>query len=322
MANVYRSMERPLPPLQLLIAFEAAGRLGSFKAAAAELHLTPSAISQQLRALEEHLSLSLFDRLPRAVELSEAGRFYFEVAREVLGLFRQGTVRLHERYGRRTLRVSTDPSVAYEVLIPALGDFQVRYPDIDLRIEASSALVDPRRDLIDAAVRFGRGQPWPGLASDELAAMTSTLVASPALLKKRPIRQPSDLAQHTLLDIAGAPDHWGVIAAQAGFRIGRRQSFDSYLATLQAAAHGIGLAVGLFPLSSAWVHDGRLAVPLPLRVPGVGYYLVCRPEDRERADLASLRTWLTGRFAELVPLDAAPPTPLARKRRLAKSRAE
>lgn len=308
-------MDRPLPPIQLLIAFEAAGRLKSFKAAAAELHLTPSAVSQQLRVLEEHLSLSLFDRMPRAVELSEAGRFYFEVAREVLGLFRRGTARLHERYGRRTLRLSTDPSVAYEVLIPALADFQVLYPDIDLRIEASSMLVDPRRDLIDAAVRFGRGQPWPGLASDELAMMTSTLVASPTLLKKRPIKQPSDLAHHTLLDIAGAPDHWGVIAAQAGFRIGQRQSFDSYLATMQAAAHGMGVAVGLFPLSSAWVHDGRLSVPLPLRAPGVGYYLVYRPEDRDRLELLNLRTWLLERFVELPPLDVSPPAPAPRPRR-------
>ncbi|MEY4511393.1 MAG: hypothetical protein RLZZ450_3515 [Pseudomonadota bacterium] len=307
-------MPRDVPPIQLLIAFEAAARLGSFKAAAVELHLTPSAVSQQLRALEEHLSQSLFHRLPRAVELTEAGRFYFDVAREVLGLFRKGTARLHERYGRRTLRVSTDPAVAYEVLIPALADFQVLHPDIDLRIEASSALIDPRVDLIDAAVRFGRGQPWPGLASEQVAAMTSTLVASPLLLKKTPIKQLRDLTDHTLLDISGAPDHWGVIAAQAGFRIGRRQSFDSYLATLQAAAHGMGVAVGLFPLSSAWVHDGRLATPLPLRVPGVGYYLVCRPEDRERPDQLAFGRWLSARFAELAPLDVPP----ARVRRRAK----
>ena len=308
-------MQGALPPIQLLIAFEAAGRLGSFKAAAAELHLTPSAVSQQLRALEEHLAFTLFHRMPRAVELSEAGRFYYDVAREVLDLFRRGTARLHERYGRRTVRVSTDASVAYEVLIPALADFQALYPEIDLRIEASSMLVDPRRDLIDAAVRFGRGQPWPGLAADELAAMTSTLVASPALLKKRPIKQASDLAHHTLLDIAGAPDHWGVIAAQAGFRIGARQAFDSYLATLQAAAHGMGVAVGLFPLSSAWVHDGRLAAPLALRAPGVGYYLVYRPEERGSEDLQHLRTWLTARFAELPPLDARPAVATPRRRR-------
>jgi LysR family transcriptional regulator, glycine cleavage system transcriptional activator len=308
-------MERPLPPIHLLIAFEAAARLGSFKEAAVELHLTPSAISQQLRALEEHLSMSLFTRKPRAVELNEAGRFYFEVAREVLGLFRRGTSRLRERYGGRILRVSTDAAVAYEGIIPALAEFQALYPDIDLRIETSSALVDPRSALIDAAVRFGRGQPWPGLASDEVAAMTSALVASPALLEKSPIKQPKDLTNHTLLDIAGAPDHWGVIAAQGGFRILRRRSFDSYFATMQAAAHGIGVAVGLFPLSSAWVHDGRLSVPLPLRAPGIGYYVVYRPEDRERAELSSLRTWLAARFAALRPLDSVPTGKTARRRR-------
>jgi LysR family glycine cleavage system transcriptional activator len=296
-------VELRVPPIQLLIAFEAAGRLGSFKAAAAELHLTPSAVSQQLRALEAHLQLELFERRPRAVALSEAGSFYFGVAREVLDLFRRGTARLYERYGLRTLRVSTDPAVAYEVLIPGLSDLQVRHPDIDLRIEASGALVDPRHDLVDAAIRFGRGQPWPGLCADELAPMVVTLVAAPSLLKQRPITQPRDLAAHTLLDIAGAPDHWGVIAAQAGFRIGRRQAFDSYLATLQAAAHATGVAAGLFPLSTSWVHDGRLAVPLPVRVPGVAYHLVYRPEDRERPELLSLRRWLITRFAALPPLD-------------------
>jgi LysR family glycine cleavage system transcriptional activator len=296
--------ERRLPPLQLLIAFEAAGRLGSFKAAAAELHLTPSAISQQLRALEGHLQLALFERRARAVTLSEAGTFYFGIAREVLDVFRRGTMRMYERYGLRTLRVSTDPSVAYEVLIPGLSDFQASHPDIDLRVEASSALVDPRHGAIDAAIRFGRGQPWPGLCADELAPMVATLVAAPALLKRLPIREPRDLAEHTLLDIAGAPDHWGVVAAQSGFRIGRRKSFDSYLATLQAAAHAMGVAAGLFPLSTSWVRDGRLAVPLPLRVPGVAYYLVYRPEDRERPELLSLRSWLSARFATLPPLDA------------------
>jgi LysR family glycine cleavage system transcriptional activator len=287
----------------MLITFESAARHASFKLAAAELHLTPSAVSQQVRGLEEALGVSLFERRPRAVSLSEAGAFYHDVAREVLDLFRRGTTRLHERFGQRTLRLSADPSVAYEVLIPGLASFQAQHPAIDLRIEAASALVDPRRELIDAAVRFGRGQPWPGLCADQLAPMIGTLVASPALLRQKPIKAPHDLTEHTLLDIAGAPDHWGVMAAQAGFRIGRRKSFDSYFATLQAAAHGVGVAMGLFPISTPWVRDGRLAVPLPLRVPGLAYYLVYRPEDRGRAELQALRAWLAASFARLEPLD-------------------
>lgn len=302
--------ERPLPALQLLITFESAARQLSFKQAAAELHVTPSAVSQQLATLEAQLGLMLFERRPRAVALTEAGVFYLGVARELLDLFRRGTARLHERFGARTLRLSADPSVAYEVLIPGLAGFQAAQPGIDLRIETTSVLVDPRVESVDAAVRFGRGQYWPGLCADQLAPMVSTLVASPALLAKRPIKAPGDLAQHTLLEIAGAPDHWSVIAAQSGFRVGRRQSFDSYFATLQAAAHGMGVAMGLFPISTSWVRDGRLAAPLPARIPGLAYFLVYRPEDRGRAELLALRAWLTERFGALEPLDEGRPSRL------------
>lgn len=289
---------RPLPAIQLLFAFEAAARLGSFKLAASELHLTPSAISQQLKLLEESLGLALFERRPRAVVLSEAGGFYLEVARETLDTFRRGTERLHERFGLRRLRVSCDAVVAYELLIPGLLDFQTRHPDIDLRVETSSALVDPRGGSIDAAVRFGRS-PWPGLCSDELAAMVATPVASSAYLRKQPLLSVQELGAHTLIEVAGAPDYWAAVATQLGFRISRRCSFDSYLATLQAAAHGSGVALGLFPLSTAWLNEGRLEAPLSLRVPGGAYHLVYRPEDRERSELLRLRDWLLQRFAAL-----------------------
>ncbi|MFM2417967.1 MAG: hypothetical protein RL385_2690 [Pseudomonadota bacterium] len=297
---------RPLPPIQLLFAFEAAARLGSFKLAARELHLTPSAISQQLKALEESLGLTLFERSPRAISLSEAGNYYLEVARETLDTFRRGTERLHERFALRRLRVSCDAVVAYELIIPGLLDFQTRHPDIDLRVETSSALVDPRGGSIDAGVRFGRG-PWPGLCADELAAMVATPVASRAYLRERPLRRAQELGAHTLIDVAGAPDYWSAVGTQLGFRIARRRSFDSYLSTLQAAAHGSGVALGLFPLSTAWLSDGRLEAPLPLRVPGGAYHLVYRPEERERSDLTSLRDWILQRFAALPPLAAAEP---------------
>jgi LysR family transcriptional regulator, glycine cleavage system transcriptional activator len=293
---------RALPPIQLLAAFEAAGRLGSFKDAAQELHLTPSAISQQLKQLEHALGMRLFERKPRALTLTEAGASYLEVARDTLDLFRRGTTRLHERYGRRTLRISTDAAIAYEVMIPGLTDFQRRYPEIDLRIETSSAMVDPRSGLIDAAIRFGRG-PWPGLCVDQLATMIATPVAAPSLLEKQPLLHPGDLAASTLIEVAGAPDYWSVAGAQLGFRVGRRVAFDSYLATLQAASHGMGVAMGLFPLSTSWVRDGRLTTPFTLRADGMAYHLVYPPGDRARRELVQLRTWLSERLAALSPLD-------------------
>jgi LysR family transcriptional regulator, glycine cleavage system transcriptional activator len=104
--------------------------------------------------------------------------------------------------------------------------------------------------------------------------------------------------------VQGAPDHWGVIAASVGFKARNHQRFDSYLSTLQAAAHGVGIALGLFPISSAWVHDGRLVAPLKLRAPAAAYQLVLRPGDEKRADVAALRHWLAHCFAGLPALDA------------------
>lgn len=274
----------------------------SFKEAAKELHVTPSAVSQQIRALESALGLQLFERRPRAIALTEAGAFYLEVARDTLDTFRRGTRGLWERFGKRVLRINMDAVVAYEVVIPALADLQDRCPDLAVRLETSSALVDPRTDSVDAVVRFGRG-PWPGLHAEEIAAVHATTVASPALLREVPIESPSDLARHTLIGIVGATDYWALLADQLGFRIGRRVGFDSYLATLQAAAHGVGVALAAFPPSAAWVHDGRLVAPLPFRTSGVGYHWLVRPEDRHREDLGHVRTWLRGRFAALPTID-------------------
>jgi len=257
-----RMAQRPLPPLQLLPTFEAAARLLSFKLAARELHVTPSAVSQQLRALEQALGVTLFERKPRAVSLTEAGAYYYDVARETLYVFQRGSERLHERFAQRRLRISTDAAVAYEVLIPGLSEFQTQHPDIDLRVEASSALVEPGRNAIDAAVRFGRG-PWAGLCADPLLPLVATLVAAPNLLRNQPLASVRDLAAHTLLEISSAPDYWSQLATTLGFRIKKRVAFDSYLATLQAASHGVGVAMGLFPISTNWVRDGRLTTLSP-----------------------------------------------------------
>jgi LysR family transcriptional regulator, glycine cleavage system transcriptional activator len=143
-------------------------------------------------------------------------------------------------------------------------------------------------------------------------------VAAPKLMRAQPLAQPRDLANHTLLEVAGATDPWSPLAAQLGFRVNKRLAFDSYLATLQAASHGLGVAMGLFPFSTNWVRDGRLVTPLPLRVPGVfGYHLVYRPEERERPELVVFREWLTALFAALPPLDvpAAAAARRPRKRR-------
>jgi LysR family glycine cleavage system transcriptional activator len=291
----------PLPPIQLLAAFEAAARLGSFKAAARELHVTPSAVSQQIKALEEALDLALFSRRTRAIALTEAGALYLGVARDTLETFRRGTALLLGRYRRRILRLSTEPAIVHDGLIPGLAAFQQEHRDVDLRLESSSEVVDLRLDAVDAALRFGRG-PWRGVVARRIASVVATPVASAKLLARTRLRTAHDLGAHTLLRVQSAPDYWSQIAAGAGFTIRRVESFDSYLATLQAAAHGVGVALGLFPVSTAWVHDGRLVAPLPVRLEAGDYQLVCLPGHEGRAEMEAVRRWLADLFAALPPL--------------------
>lgn len=280
-----------LPPLQFLPAFEAAARHLSFKSAARELHVTPSAISQQLKQLEAALGVRLFERQPRAVELTEAGKLYLVVTRDALEGLRRGTALVRDRYRRRVLRLNTDAAVAHDVLIPTLPAFERIHRDLDLRIETSSALIDLRSDAADAAVRFGSG-PWPGTTSELIAQPVATVVAAPSLLARRPLRRLEDLAAHTLLAVEGAPDYWEQWAAGAGFKLRKQKRFDSYLATLQAASHGLGVALALLPISTAWLREGRLVAPLDVRVQSPGYHLVCRLGEENRPDLRAVRKWL------------------------------
>lgn len=289
---------RPLPPISLLVAFEAACRHLSFKDAARELHVTPSAISQQIKQLENALGLSLFERRARGVELSEAGVAYFEIAQGIMERFRRGTELVRSRHGPRAMRLNASPEVAYEVLIPALGVFERAHPEFDLRIETSTALLDLRMDAVDATVRFGNG-PWEGHASAVVADMTATLVAAPELVRRTPLRSLQDLRHHTLLYVHGAPDYWAVMADGAGFEIRKKKAFDSYLATLQGATHGAGVAFGLLPLSSAWIEDGRLTMPLAERYPAFPFHFVTRPADAERAEFVLVREWVRASFARL-----------------------
>jgi LysR family glycine cleavage system transcriptional activator len=290
-----------LPPIQLLVAFEAAARLSSFKLAASELHLTPSAVSQQIKALEGALGVPLFERRPRAVELTRAGAQYLAVARDTLSVFTLGTERLLRRARARIVRISAAPFVAHEVLIPHLSEIRDARPDLEVRIEASSRIADLRVEPIDVGVRFGRG-PWPGLHGDWLSDVVVTPVASPALARR--VKRTRDLAKHTLLDVRGQPDYWAELARAEGFVVQDTLSFDSYFDTVRAAEHGLGIALGVFPLTTSWVRARRLAIPLALRIPSrIGHHAVCRTEQQRSPEIASIRAWIRARFAALEPLD-------------------
>jgi LysR family glycine cleavage system transcriptional activator len=290
---------RDLPPLHFLPAFEAAGRLGSFKAAAAELHVTPSAISQQLRTLEDALGAPLFARRTRAIELTVAGSAYLREMQQALSDIAGATRRLRQRTDHRVLRLSMADFIAYEFMLPRLSSFRARFPGVELSLEASPRIVDFATCDIDAAIRIADG-PWPGLLSHVIGDASVAPVCSQSVARE--LRRASQLSTQTLIDLrSSARRGWRSFLAKQGLREPRDVlSFEGYLEILRAAEQGLGVAFGIFPMVTEWVMSGRLAVPLALRVPFAGKIcLVYRRADDKDPLYAALLSWLREQYASL-----------------------
>jgi len=292
-----------LPPLQFLRAVESASRLGSFRAAAVELHLTPSAISQQIRGVEAAIGARLFARTGRTVVLTREGLLYCDEVRRVLRDLGDAARRARALADKRVLRLCTVDVLAHEFLIPSLPEFQARFPEVELRIETSMRVVELQGSELDAALRV-RGRAGPGLTSQPIGKVVTTPVCSPTLARR--LHETSDLLRETLIEMRGAGDNlWASALSLRGLAAPRLNtlSFESYFETLTAAERGLGVAFGLFPITSGWLRQRRLAVPLAWRldVPG-GMYLVYRSDDPRKLLLGEVAGWLRERYAALEPL--------------------
>ncbi|UZE48665.1 transcriptional regulator GcvA [Rhodopseudomonas sp. P2A-2r] len=290
-------MTARLPSLNGLRAFEAAARHLSFTNAAAELNVTQTAISHQIRRLEEELGIKLFLRQNRALTLTPQARDYLPGVRAAFNDLRLATDRLQRKGNDRVLTISTLASLASKWLLPKLSTFQAAHPDIDVRITTSTSLVDFNAGDVDAAIRYGRGQ-WPGLRADWLTADQVFPVCSPALLAgERPLRSPADLAHHTLLHSSGYDDDWRLWLTAAGLSadIAKQPSlsFDMIFMTLQAAIDGLGVAISRTTYVEGDLAKGRLMVPFQIRLPAdAGFYLVAPEAAAETPKLAAFRKWL------------------------------
>jgi LysR family glycine cleavage system transcriptional activator len=277
--------------------------LGSFRAAAVELHLTPSAISQQIRGVEAALGATLFVRNGRAVMLTRQGQLYCEEVRRALRELEDAGRRARTRSSARVVRLCTVDVLAYEFLIPRLPAFQARFPKAELRIETSMRVVELQSSELDCALRV-RGRAGPGLVSVPIGPVEASPICSPQLARK--LRSENDLTRHTLIEMLGAGDDiWRSLLKSRGIAAGELQllSFESYFETLKAAERGLGVAIGLFPTTTEWVLTGRLAVPLDLRVPVAGgVYMVFRANDPRRELLTEIATWLQEQYAQLPAL--------------------
>ncbi len=289
-------------PLGALRAFAEAGRLGTLAAAADRLGVTPGAISQQIRQLEDRIGTPLLLRSRQGVTLTPAGALMHPTLVAAFDRI-EASLEAVQRLGQpQSITISTVPSFAASWLVPRLGDFSAAHADVEVRVEASAALADLRGGRIDLAIRHGLGD-YPGLHSERLMAPVLIPVASPALLRgRRKIRQPLDCLQYTLLHDSERADwrlwlqaHGVVPPAEAQ----RGPALEDDLLLLRAAAAGQGIALVDDTHAREYLDEGKLVVVLDLPWPArFAYYLVCHPQVLERPVVANFCAWMRRQAAQ------------------------
>jgi LysR family transcriptional regulator, glycine cleavage system transcriptional activator len=301
-------------------AFEAAARHLSFKLAARELHVTPGAVSHQVKLLEEHVGAPLFRRLTRALELTPEALAMLPKVREGLDALHVAVQRVRARQKMRPLTVVSPPNFAARWLMPRLSRFADAHPDIELHIASRQAMVDTGSSSATALeadtdapaqapvamVRFGSGH-YPGARVDEVISAVYVPVCSPRLLKgEHPLRRPEDLKHHTLLHDdtvidEGARPSWGDWLQSVGVTdidATRGPHFSDAALAVDAAIEGMGVTLAIKSLLGTEIEAGRLAVPFDIAAPtGYSYYLVTPESASENAEVSSFRDWLLAEAA-------------------------
>tara|TARA_R110002110_G_scaffold205066_7_gene417138 strand:- start:279341 stop:280276 length:936 start_codon:yes stop_codon:yes gene_type:complete len=288
---------RKLPPLNALRAFEVAARHQSFKDAAEELAVSQSAVSHQVKALEEYLCTTLFTRKTRAVELTRKGKLLYPILRNAFDSIWEGTQMLMEETSVSVLTLHVYSTFTMRWLLPRLPRFQEAHPNVQLRLHTSQADVNFAREDIDAAIMVG--QPTDSkLHYDHLFDCELFPVCSPDYIKKNgPIKTPQDLAAHPILQVYPSAGDWHVwlegneitgVSPDSGLQL------ESYDVALSSAMQGIGIALGQQPYVDDELDNGDLIELFPeRRLRNTNrWYLACRTEKRHAPKLEALRAWL------------------------------
>lgn len=285
---------KPLPPLNWLRTFEVSARFLNFTKAAQELHLTQGAVSQQIRLLEGHFGVPLFQRLPRGLSLTDEGLSYLPVVQDSISRLAAGTNELFSEDQRAPVKIRGSLSFFVHWLAPRLPDFQRQYPDIDIRYISTLWVknVDSEDDL---EIRWGNGN-WPGCISRRLSWDTLFPVCSPKLLEQKPITTSSDLAQHTLLHVMGYEEGWGYwlsMMNETTVEPSRGMQLDTLLASLRLAELGVGVALARSSMVEDALAEGRLVEPLSERLcASESFYLVRRSAHELPQEAAVFVDWL------------------------------
>lgn len=300
-------MNRNLPPLNSLRTFESAARCLSFTKAAGELNVTPAAVSQQIRQLEDHLGVSLFHRLKKEVRLAEEARVALPLMTEGFDKLAEATSRITRQDETGFLTVSTAPTFAAKWLLQRLPDFSSKYPDIDLRLDASLVPREFDRDSIDISIRLSQGD-YPGLHVSRVFGEEFSPVCSPGFFKaQKTLTVPFDLKSCRLLHV-----DWGVLRnALPDWRMwldtfevegvdpkhGPRFTVESM--AIEAAINGDGVALVSHHAIAEDLKAGRLVKPFDLALQAdFSYWLVCPHEYLHKAKVRAFCDWLLEQAAE------------------------
>ena len=293
-------MTRPLPPLNALRAFESASRHLSFTKAAAELNVTPGAISHQIKILEEQLETPLFLRLPRALQLTDAGKAAQPILSQSFDLLSQSVEQVRAYNERGLLTISVSPSFGAMWLVPRLERFRRLHPEIEIRIDGTDRCVNLALDNADIAIRLGPGG-YQGVRVDKLFRQVNQPVCSPLLLSgKHPLTQPEDLRHHTLIHIVWKETEasWRMWLLAAGLRDidptpGPHFSMENM--AVQAAIDGHGVALVDDILVADDIAAGRLVRPFDSNLGkplSFSYYLLSRKQSVNQPKIEAFRKWL------------------------------
>jgi LysR family glycine cleavage system transcriptional activator len=290
-----------MPPLNALKAFESAGRHMSFTEAAKELHVTPAAISHQIKTLESFLGFKLFHRKNRSLELTVAGQACLPGLRRGFNHLGAAIERIQSTVAAEPLLISAPPIFGAKWLVPRITEFSVAHPEVQIRIDPLQQISELEGPETDVAVRFGRGR-YPGLRAKRLMSQEVFPVCSPELLRgKHPLVSPADLRWHTLIHFDPTfydPDwpkweKWFRAAGVTGIDASIGPHFSSPNFTIQAVLQGQGVALAVSLMADELVAQGQLIQLFDVNYPGdYGYYVVVSDEKVEEPRVKAFWEWL------------------------------
>lgn len=288
-------MRRTLPPLSALRAFDSVGRHDSLSHAGRELNVTHAAMSQQMRKLEEWLGTSLFNRENRRMILTEAGSVYHKSVRRAFDALEHATQSVSRSDDQRPLMVTTTPSFASRWLVPRLGKFQNKYPDVPIYIAPGNNVVDFKTASIDIGIRFGAGN-WPDLSVERLLNADLIPVCTQSYLDRNsPLDRPSDIQHHFLLHDGDESEwlHWLGVNGVPDLQLDRGIVYSDAVFAYQAAIEGQGLYLAELGLVRDDIGTGRLIAALDGRKGITGFYHIVSPVGRPlRTNAQIFKNWL------------------------------